>query len=87
MKQLPSEIFFLRPAPFGGLVCAGAVVLFSSNASAQNLFEADDHTGNIYEFTPGGTQSTFASGLSLGDVSGPSGLAFNSADDLFVATP
>ena len=31
--------------------------------SAGNLFEADDSSGNIYEFTPGGAQSTFASGL------------------------
>ena len=37
-------------------------------------------TGNIYEFTPGGVQSTFASGLNY-----PAGLAFNSAGNLFVA--
>ena len=37
-------------------------------------------SGNIYEFTPGGVQSTFASGLSA-----PNELAFNSAGDLFVA--
>jgi hypothetical protein len=33
--------------------------------------ETDLGGGNIYEFTPGGTQSTFASGLEL-----PEGLAF-----------
>ena len=37
-------------------------------------------SGNIYEFTPGGVQSTFASGLC-----DPYGLAFNSAGDLFEA--
>jgi hypothetical protein len=39
----------------------------------------DDNVGIIYEFTPGGVQSTFASGLSH-----PSDLAFDSADNLFV---
>ena len=32
--------------------------------SAGDLFVADVSSGNIYEFTPGGAQSTFASGLS-----------------------
>lgn len=37
-------------------------------------------SGYVYEFSPGGAESTFASGLLF-----PSGLsAFNSADDLFV---
>ncbi|MGH7993880.1 MAG: PEP-CTERM sorting domain-containing protein, partial [Limisphaerales bacterium] len=38
-----------------------------------NLFEGDFTSGNIYEFTPGGVQSTFASGLN-----GPTHLAFQS---------
>src|ERR1017187_10301030 len=37
----------------------------------QNLFVSDAGSGNIYEFTPGGVQSTFASGLNQ-----PLGLAF-----------
>src|SRR6516164_1181832 len=49
-------------------------------ADAANLFVADANTGNIYEYTPGGVQSTFASGLSS-----PDGLAFDSASDLFVS--
>src|SRR5208282_429097 len=44
------------------------------------LFEADGGSGTIYEFTPGGARSTFASGLSS-----PYGLVFNSAGDLFEA--
>ena len=32
--------------------------------SSGNLFEVDPHSGNIYKFTPGGVQTTFASGLS-----------------------
>ena len=36
------------------------------------------YSGNIYEFTPSGAQSTFASGLNQ-----PSGLAFDSAGNLF----
>ena len=66
---------------FGRAVCAGAILLNASSAQAQNLFESDFGTGSIYEFTPGGAQSTFASGLVY-----PAGLAFNSAGDLFVAT-
>ena len=47
--------------------------------SAGNLFEADYRSGNIYEFTPGGVLSTFATGLSF-----PLAMTFNSAGDLFV---
>ena len=65
---------------FSGAVFAGAVLLISSSVQAQNLFEADGGSGNIYEFTPGGMRSTFASGLVY-----PIGLAFNSAGDLFEA--
>ena len=65
---------------FGGVVCVGAVLLIASSAQAQNLFETDLHSGNIYEYTPGGARSTFASGLDE-----PYGLAFNSAGDLFAA--
>jgi glucose/arabinose dehydrogenase len=65
---------------FGGVVCVGAVLLIASSAQAQNLFETDLHSGNIYEYTPGGARSTFASGLDE-----PIGLAFNSAGDLLVA--
>jgi hypothetical protein len=39
-------------------------------------------TGSILEFTPGGTETTFASGLDL-----PRGLAFDSTGNLFVAEP
>jgi hypothetical protein len=46
--------------------------------SAGDLFEADGGSGNIYEFTPGGVQSTFAL------LYGPNNLAFNSEGDLFV---
>jgi len=54
-------------------------MLGTNTVPAQNLFEADFGSGNIYEFTPGGAQSTFASELH------PAGLAFNSAGNLFVA--
>src|SRR5437867_1985902 len=49
-------------------------------AQAQNLFASDAIAGSIYEFTPGGTQSTFATGLNH-----PWGLAFDSAGNLFEA--
>jgi sugar lactone lactonase YvrE len=67
-------------SPFGGIIGAGAVLLIASSVPAQNLFETSSGDGNIYEFTPGGAQSTFASGLPS-----PFGLAFNSAGNLFVA--
>ena len=47
---------------------------------AQALFVAASGSGNIYEYTPGGGQSIFASGLS-----NPQGLAFDSAGNLFVS--
>ena len=68
---------------FGGVICAGTILLLSSSAQAQNLFATGSTasgSGSVYEFTPGGVQSTFASGLGQ-----PEGLAFNSAGDLFVA--
>ena len=48
--------------------------------SMGRLLEADFHTGNIFRFTPDGTQTTFASG-----VGNPHGLAFDANGDLFVA--
>lgn len=66
---------------FGLTMFAGALLLASALAvSAQNLFVANWY-GAIYEFTPGGTQSTFYSG----GLGGPEGLAFDSKGDLFVA--
>ena len=54
----------------GGVICAGIAMLISFSAQAQNLFVSSSG-GSIYQFTPSGAQSTFASG-----VSGPYGLAF-----------
>jgi len=48
--------------------------------SAGDLFASENERGNIWEYTPSGTRSLFASGLSY-----PIGLAFNNAGDLFVA--
>ena len=63
----------------GGAVCAGALIL-AANASAQNLFVSDLYANNIYQYTPGGVQSTFATGMNF-----PFGIAFNANGDLFVA--
>jgi hypothetical protein len=62
-----------------GAVCAGTLLL-AAGASAQNLFVSNYSGQTIYEYTPGGTQSTFATGMNY-----PVGIAFNSAGDLFVA--
>jgi sugar lactone lactonase YvrE len=63
----------------GWIVCVGAVIVACSNAQAQNLFATDATSGNIYEFTPDGVRSTFASGLDPQTY----GLAFDSAGNLF----
>jgi hypothetical protein len=77
MKLLSSVSVFSRQVQF-----IGAVILIASNALAQNLFvSSDSGPGTITEITPGGVQSTFASGLLQ-----PTGLAFNSAGNLFVAS-
>jgi len=82
MKTKCKSIIRAACHSFGGMVCAGAVLLIASSAPAQNLFEADFGSGSIYEFTPGGAQSTFASGWD-----NPMPLAFNSAGHLFVGDP
>jgi sugar lactone lactonase YvrE len=64
----------------GGAACAGAVLIMAWGASAQNLFVSALSGGDIYEITPGGSSSVFASGMAY-----PIGVAFNSAGDLFVA--
>jgi sugar lactone lactonase YvrE len=65
---------------FVGVVCAGALLLTAASVSAQNLFVSDYNAGNVYQYTPGGTQSTFATGMNH-----PYGIAFNAAGNLFVA--
>jgi len=64
-----------------GLLCLAVIGLICARASAQNLFvSGSDASGDkIFEFTPDGVQSTFASGLS-----NPIGLAFDRAGNLFV---
>ena len=59
----------------------GAVLLLTLSVRAQNLFETDYGSGNILEFTPDGVKSTFASAMD-----GITGLAFDKAGNLFVAT-
>ena len=66
---------------FSGAICAGAVLLMASSAQAQNLFVADWYSFHVYEYTPNGVQSTFAS-----QMYGPVALAFNNSGDLYVGT-
>ena len=46
---------------FAGVISTGAFLLISTNAPAQNLFEAELSGGvvNVYEYTPGGARSTY----------------------------
>jgi streptogramin lyase len=56
-----------------------AMLFFGADTQAQNLFVGDFNT-NIYQFTPAGAQSTFATGFNQ-----PFGLAFDRAGMLFEA--
>jgi hypothetical protein len=79
MKTKCKSIIRAACHSFVGVVCPAVVMLIASSAQAQNLFVASYGGGIIYEFTPGGVQSTFAS------VSYPGGMAFDSTGNLFVA--
>jgi hypothetical protein len=60
----------------------GAVLLLVAVAApAQNLFVSSISQSTIYEVTPGGTVSTFVTGIP-----DPAYMAFNSAGDLFVGS-
>jgi sugar lactone lactonase YvrE len=66
---------------FSRVTCLGAIVLICASASAQNLFVSggDPGNGKIFELTPDGVETTFASGLNS-----PQNLAFDSEGNLFV---
>jgi glucose/arabinose dehydrogenase len=78
----PGAIYQIAPG--------GSVSTFTSATTGEIEGMAFDQSGNLYTadqlgnridvFTPGASESTFASGLNA-----PNGLAFNSAGDLFVA--
>src|SRR5438552_2441963 len=59
---------------------AAVLVPDRARAAAGGLYEADFSSNTIFKFTPDGTKSTFASGLS-----GPVGLVFDSSGNLFEA--
>ncbi|HTR42548.1 MAG TPA: hypothetical protein VMH87_13120 [Pseudomonadales bacterium] len=63
-----------------GTVCTGAILLMAAGARGQNLFVSTLVGDNIVEIAPGGSQSNFATGMYY-----PTGIAFNSSGDLFVA--
>ncbi len=61
-----------------------AMGTLTANGASGDLFasiDAGPGNGSIYQYTPTGVQTTFASGLSH-----PRGLAFDSAGNVFVAT-
>ena len=67
-----------RSQSFGTAVCGCVLLLVTFSAPAQNLFVGGGYDNSIHEFTPGGAESTFATGLN-----GAGGLAFDSAGNLF----
>jgi len=54
--------------------------------SAGNLYAADRNGQTVYKFAPDGTRTVFVGPSAFADGTGPVGLAFDSADNLFVAT-
>lgn len=66
-----------RAVSVAGAVCG--LILVGYGAQAQNLFVGDYSDGELLEYS-GGVRSTFATGLDY-----PTGLAFDSAGDLFEA--
>jgi DNA-binding beta-propeller fold protein YncE len=74
-----SKILILPVRTFLSL---GAILALAITAHAQNLYVSVQTRPShaIFEFTPDGTQSTYASGLSF-----PRGLAFDSIGNLFAA--
>src|SRR5436309_2602921 len=63
------------------IMCLGALILSCASGPAQNLFVSSDAAGgNIYEFTPAGGRTTFASGFT-----NPEAVAFDNAGNLFVS--
>ena len=66
----------------GMVVSAAASLLIASAAQGQNVFVSEYGTGTLYEYTPTGQRSIFASWPAW---SGPEGLAFDNSGNLFVA--
>ena len=80
MKTKFKSIIHAARHSFGAAVCAGAILLITCTAQAQNMFVTI--VTNVIEITPGGVQSTFATGLIQAE-----GVAVNSAGHVFVADP
>jgi sugar lactone lactonase YvrE len=78
-------------APFAEIICAGAALLIAASAPAQNLYVAAEGfsnpvlpigyspSGTIYEVTPGGGNTVFATDLGTA----VRGLTFDESGDLF----
>lgn len=71
----------IRPAYIAFGIVIVAVGIWNSNADVGDLFVSLGNDRAIYQYTPTGVQSTFASGIPR-----PRGVAFDSADNLFVAS-
>jgi hypothetical protein len=82
-----STIFKVSPgggvSTFGTVPGQGFGLAFDSMG---NLFAADASDQTIYRFTPAGQRSVFVGPSAFTPVQGPTGLAFNSAGNLFVST-
>src|SRR5437016_7492955 len=78
--EILRNIFLSLGAIFAVAITAHAQNLYVSVNGAVCGFNCSDFSGSISEYTPDGTQSTFASGVAR-----PRGLAFDSSGNLLVA--
>lgn len=74
------KIRMFSPAIISTLACVLFFVLTRAHSAPGDLYLAQTEAGVILKFTPGGTKSTFASGLDH-----PGALAFDRAGNLFVS--
>ena len=72
---MKKNLLHLLPTTVAGLLAA---ILAPTGARADTLFVTNNGSNTIEQFTPGGVGSVFAS---IG-VTGPTGLAFDSAGNL-----
>ena len=78
----PLTHFKTTKVPRNIFLSLGAIFALAITAHAQNLYVSANAPGShaIFEYTPTGTQSTYATGLD-----NPRGLAFDSIGNLFAA--
>jgi len=79
-NETKMRLFLMNCHSLSVVLFLNAILLLAAGASAQNLYVSDYSSGNLYELTPSGVETTNATGLGH-----PIGLAFDSKGDVFIA--